>query len=127
MTQDEKTAYYTAKMLGPIPPPDYKGNGMGVEGTQWLVRLLLWTIPVGAYKLLDDCAARFHDYGCGIAKTKAEREQRDIDFASGPVSNCRTILEGECNRAWQFFLLEWTLKKIYAAVSIGTDVEWAGK
>lgn len=120
MTQAEKIQSYTAKMLGPVPPADYTGNGMGVEGTLRLVRWALWNIPNDTYELLNACAARFHDYACGKAKSKAERVQADDWLAA----NCRTILTGECGWLWQAAFLRWDLWRIRVAVGIGTDLAW---
>ena len=41
MTQDEKVAFYTARMVGLTPPDSYAGDGMGVTNTHILVRFAL--------------------------------------------------------------------------------------
>jgi hypothetical protein len=48
-------------MEGTQPPPEFKGNGMGVPGTQKWVRLLLW-FGQDVQADMDRLAAKYHDW-----------------------------------------------------------------
>ncbi len=49
------------EMLGPVPPPEFRGNGMGTDGLHWLVRWLLW-FAADVMDELDHRPARYHDW-----------------------------------------------------------------
>jgi len=104
-------------MLGPRPPGDFAGNGVGVAGTHRLLRAILWF----ARDLdLDRTVARYHDWGYTVGGTEQDRIQIDEFAWLNTRRQVRNVWTGRKRIKRLLFgrLLPWALLRVVR------DVGW---